>query len=160
LIRVLHVVPVLASRFGGPAINVVECAFASLTHGVQASVVSTNLAGPPSRQPSFVSAEGELPLGTQQIDVSHRVGSAFDLVRSGHNGFVVPHDDLDALTGALHRLVVSDDLRARLGEASRQMIAPLTYEVAAAGLVNAVRTAVGEARWTLAEASARESVAA
>jgi glycosyltransferase involved in cell wall biosynthesis len=37
---------------------------------VQASVVSTNLAGPPSRQPSFVSAEGELPLGTQEIDVS------------------------------------------------------------------------------------------
>src|SRR5438046_5029039 len=69
LMRVLHVVPVLASRFGGPAIHVVECALATLTHGVKPSVVSTNLAGPPSRRPSFVSGAGELPSGTEQIDL-------------------------------------------------------------------------------------------
>ena len=55
------------------------------------------------------------------IIVSDRVGSASDLVKDGHNGFVVPHDDLDALI-ARYRLVVSDDLRTRFGEASRQMI--------------------------------------
>ena len=67
--RVLHVVPVLASRFGGPAIHVVECALATLTLGVEPSVVSTNLAGPPSRRPSFVAGAGELPSGTEQIDL-------------------------------------------------------------------------------------------
>jgi glycosyltransferase involved in cell wall biosynthesis len=90
------------------------------------------------------------------IVVSDRVGSGADLVQSGHNGFVVPHDDLDALIAALDRLVVSGDLRRRLGEASREMISAWTYDVTAAGLVAAVRAAVGESRWALAEASARE----
>jgi glycosyltransferase involved in cell wall biosynthesis len=94
------------------------------------------------------------------VVVSDRVGSAVDLVRSGQNGFVVPHDDLDALTAALHRLVASEDLRTRFGAASRAKIAPLTYDVAANSLVSAVRAAVGESRWTLAEASARTKVAA
>jgi glycosyltransferase involved in cell wall biosynthesis len=94
------------------------------------------------------------------IVVSDRVGSASDLVRDGDNGFVVSHDDLDELTSALHRLVVSEDLRTRFGEASRARIAPLTYDVAAAGLLAGVRAAVGEARWSRAEKSARQRVAA
>jgi len=90
------------------------------------------------------------------IVVSHRVGSGADRAQSGHNGFVVPHDDLDALIATLDRLVVSGDLRTRLGEASQEMISSWTYDVTAAGLVAAVRAAVGESRWALAEASARE----
>jgi glycosyltransferase involved in cell wall biosynthesis len=90
------------------------------------------------------------------IVVSDRVGSASDLVKNGHNGFVVPHDDLAALVAALNRLVMSNDLRMRLGEASRQMISRWTYDVTADCLVAAVRAAVGEPRWALAEASAPE----
>ena len=93
------------------------------------------------------------------IVASDRVGSTSDLVRSGQNGFVVPHDDLDALVAVLNRLIESSDLRERFGDASLAMILPRTYDVAAAGLVTAVRAAVGESRWMLAEASAMTSVA-
>ena len=68
--RVLHVVPVLASSYGGPAVHVVECSLADLHHGVKSSVVSTDLAGPPSRHRRLVSSEREFPSGVQQIDVS------------------------------------------------------------------------------------------
>ena len=68
--RVLHVVPVLASRFGGPAINAVESSLAVLDKGVTASVVSTNLACAPSSRPSFLSTPTELPEGVQQLDVT------------------------------------------------------------------------------------------
>lgn len=70
MIRVLHVVPVLASRFGGPAVHVVECSLAVLDHGITASVVSTNLAGPPSRHRRVISSGAELPNGVERIDVS------------------------------------------------------------------------------------------
>jgi glycosyltransferase involved in cell wall biosynthesis len=88
------------------------------------------------------------------IVVSDRVGSAYDLVQSDHNGFIVSHNDVDKLTSALHRLAASEDLRRRFGEASRAQIAPLTYDAAAAGLLAAIRAAVGESRWMLAEAPA------
>jgi glycosyltransferase involved in cell wall biosynthesis len=94
------------------------------------------------------------------IVVSDRVGSGSDLVQSDNNGFIIPHDDLEALTSALHRLIVSEDLRRQFGAASRAKVAPLTYDAAATGLAAAVRAAVGEPRWTLAEASARPKVAA
>jgi glycosyltransferase involved in cell wall biosynthesis len=94
------------------------------------------------------------------IVVSNRVGSASDLVHDGDNGFVVPYDDLDALALALDRLVASKDLRTRFGAASREIVASLTYEVAAAGLLAGVRAAVGEVRWSLAEASVNEVAAA
>jgi glycosyltransferase involved in cell wall biosynthesis len=61
---------VLTSSFGGPAIQVVECSLAALDHGVTSSIVSTDLAGPPSRQRRLVSSEAELPSGVQQIEVS------------------------------------------------------------------------------------------
>ncbi len=94
------------------------------------------------------------------IVVTDRVGSGADLVHSGRNGFIVPHADLDALVAALDRLVASSDLRMRLGQASRQIISLRTYDVTATGLIAAVRAAVGESRWALAEASAREGVSA
>jgi glycosyltransferase involved in cell wall biosynthesis len=93
------------------------------------------------------------------IVVSDRVGSGTDLVRSGHNGFVVPHHDLGALVAALDRLVLSRDLRIRFGETSRHMISPWTYDVTSAGVIAAVRTAVGESRWAFAEGSTRERAA-
>jgi glycosyltransferase involved in cell wall biosynthesis len=41
-----------------------------LGHGVTSSVVSTDLAGPPSRQRRLISSETELPSGVQQIEFS------------------------------------------------------------------------------------------
>lgn len=94
------------------------------------------------------------------IVASDRVGAAFDLVRSGDNGFVVPWDDVNELASALGHLVESEDLRIAFGKASRARVAPLSYEAAAAGLIDAVRASVGETRWALAEPSPRRRAAA
>jgi glycosyltransferase involved in cell wall biosynthesis len=92
------------------------------------------------------------------IVASDRVGCSSDLVHSGRNGFVVPHDDVPALVDSLERLVVSETLRRRFGAESTRIIAPHTYAVTAAGVIAAARAAVGEARWELAESSARQAV--
>src|SRR5581483_2071834 len=91
------------------------------------------------------------------VVVSARVGSATDLVKAGVNGYIVPHDDLEGLVGALTRLVRSESLRASLGAASRATIADFTYEVTAAGVMAATRAAVGEDRWAAAERYARRN---
>jgi glycosyltransferase involved in cell wall biosynthesis len=69
LIRVLHVVPVLASRFGGPAVHVVECSLAVRTLGTTGSIVATDLAAPPSRHRPIVTNASELPTGVEELNV-------------------------------------------------------------------------------------------
>jgi len=86
------------------------------------------------------------------IVASDHVGCAADLVHEGQNGFVVPIDGVGELTDRLTRLLESEDLRRRLGAASRTIIEEWRYERAAAGVIEAVQAAVGPARW--ADASA------
>jgi len=45
-----------------------------------------------------------------------------EVVRDGVNGFVVPIHDIDALEGALKRLIVDRQLRARYGAAGRRIV--------------------------------------
>lgn len=92
------------------------------------------------------------------IIVTDRVGCATDLVLEGRNGFVVPYDDLDALAQAIARVVQDADLRRRLGAGSLEVIAEWTYDAGAAGIMEAVRRAVGSSRWSLAERSTAASV--
>lgn len=77
--------------------------------------------------------------------VSDKVGCAGDLVRP-ENGFVVPADDPVGLARTLAELVDSPDLRQRLGSAARGIVDGWRYEVAAAGVLAAVDTAVGATR--------------
>jgi glycosyltransferase involved in cell wall biosynthesis len=65
------------------------------------------------------------------------VGCAADLVRSGANGFVVPHDDTAALGSAVARLVDEPELCARFGAVSRAIIDRYSIEAAADGIVAA-----------------------
>ncbi len=67
--RVVHVVPVLTSRFGGPAVHVVEASLAASAFGVIPVVVSTDLARPPSMDPEFVSDSAQFPDGVEQLDL-------------------------------------------------------------------------------------------
>lgn len=71
------------------------------------------------------------------VVVSDRVGCARDLVREGENGFVVPHDDTDALARAIDALVAHPELRARFGRKSRARIDAYSVERAADGIVEA-----------------------
>lgn len=49
--------------------------------------------------------------------VATPVGAVEDIVTEGETGLLVPPGDVDALTGAMSRLVTDPDLRRRLGEA-------------------------------------------
>jgi glycosyltransferase involved in cell wall biosynthesis len=67
--RVIHVLPALANRYGGPAVSAVECSLALRDRDIAASIVSTDIAGPPSKRPLRVSSELELPDGAEHLEV-------------------------------------------------------------------------------------------
>jgi glycosyltransferase involved in cell wall biosynthesis len=50
------------------------------------------------------------------------VGAAYDLIKEGVNGFMVPEKNIDALSTALIALVKDEGLRIRMGEMSRKTI--------------------------------------
>lgn len=74
------------------------------------------------------------------VVVSDRVGCARDLVRDGENGFVVPHDDPDALARAIETLAADRALRERFGAHSRRNVDAYSVERAADGVVEACLT--------------------
>ena len=54
--------------------------------------------------------------------VSSAISGIPELVRSGHDGVLVPERDVDALAGALERLLADAPLRRRLGENARATV--------------------------------------
>jgi phosphatidylinositol alpha-1,6-mannosyltransferase len=52
--------------------------------------------------------------------IAGRGGGSHEAVADGETGFVVPPRDVDAVRDALVRLLVDDDLRARMGAAARR----------------------------------------
>jgi len=79
------------------------------------------------------------------IIVSDRVGCAPDLV-SEDNGLVVPYDSKDDLITALETLVVDENLRSRMGEASLTKIANWGIPQTADGIIQALETISGTKR--------------
>jgi len=73
--------------------------------------------------------------------LSDRVGAARDLLRDGENGFLVPAGDVDAAADALRRLAGDGDLRARMGERSRELARGFGYGPSVDNLLAAVREA-------------------
>jgi glycosyltransferase involved in cell wall biosynthesis len=88
------------------------------------------------------------------VVVTDKVGSAADLVQTGENGFVVPASDVDALAQSLEQLIVSRDLRMRMGEQSLRRIKEWHYGTTSEGIIQAALAATGrrptdshEGRW-------------
>jgi glycosyltransferase involved in cell wall biosynthesis len=54
--------------------------------------------------------------------VASTVGGAVEAVVDGESGFLVPPDDVDATTQALHRLLADSSLRQRIGDAGRRRV--------------------------------------
>ncbi len=73
--------------------------------------------------------------------LSDRVGAAYDLLRDGENGFLVPAEDVAAAATALRRLAADPDLRGRMGERSRELARSWGYEPSVESFVAAVREA-------------------
>jgi glycosyltransferase involved in cell wall biosynthesis len=76
--------------------------------------------------------------------LSDRVGSAYDLLRDGENGFLVPAEDVPATATALRRLAADPDLRRRMGERSRELVRNWGYEPSVGNFVAAVQEAGGQ----------------
>jgi glycosyltransferase involved in cell wall biosynthesis len=73
--------------------------------------------------------------------LSDRVGAAYDLLRDGENGFLVPADDVDAAAEAIGKLAEDPALRERMGERSRELVRDWGYEPSVDNFVAAVREA-------------------
>jgi glycosyltransferase involved in cell wall biosynthesis len=59
--------------------------------------------------------------------VATRVGGIPELVQDGHTGFLVPRGDPGQIAGRILMLLDDPDLRARLGEAGRSVVAARFY---------------------------------
>jgi glycosyltransferase involved in cell wall biosynthesis len=85
------------------------------------------------REPWGLVVNEAMHAGTPVI-VTDQVGAAAGgLVRNARNGLVVPAEDPGALAAALRLLRDDEDLRARLGAAAREDVAPYTFEAWAEG---------------------------
>lgn len=76
------------------------------------------------------------------IVVSNMVGSGYDLVRSGENGFVIPAGNTATLIEKMSLLVSNPEMRALFGGHSRELIVPWNHDIAAAGAIAAIEDAV------------------
>jgi glycosyltransferase involved in cell wall biosynthesis len=70
--------------------------------------------------------------------LSDRVGAAYDLLRDGENGFLVPADDVGAAAAALSKLAADRELRRRMGARSRELVAAWGYGPSVENFVEAV----------------------
>jgi glycosyltransferase involved in cell wall biosynthesis len=71
------------------------------------------------------------------IVASDRVGCAADLVKSGWNGFVFPHQDVGALADALGKLIESENMRREFGIRSLELVSNYSVENCADGVLAA-----------------------
>jgi glycosyltransferase involved in cell wall biosynthesis len=72
------------------------------------------------------------------------VGAGADLLRPGENGEVVEVGDLEGQARALARLATDEELRARYGRRSLELVGPWGYEPSVERFVDAVRAAAGD----------------
>lgn len=67
--RVIHVVPSLAARTGGPAVGIVESALALQVHGIESTIFATDMAFAASAARHRPVAPAELPSRADELDV-------------------------------------------------------------------------------------------
>jgi glycosyltransferase involved in cell wall biosynthesis len=61
------------------------------------------------------------------VIVTNAVGCAYDLVKHGVNGYIIPERDIEALYLALKTLVDNSHLRIKMGKASKKITQDFTY---------------------------------
>ncbi len=76
------------------------------------------------------------------VVVSDAVGCQEDLVRDGENGFVFPVGDVEALAGALRRVLERPERAQAMGRESRRIIDYWSFEQDVDGLWSALRSCV------------------
>lgn len=99
---------------------------------------------PRFREPWGLVCNEAMHQGRPMIASSTTGAVAGGLVRDGENGLVVEPHDVPGLARAIARLLEDDALRARLGAAARDAVAPYTYEAMVAAFERGL-TVAGEA---------------
>src|SRR5436309_15882902 len=94
-----------------------------------------------SRQETWGVVVNEAAASGLPLVLSARVGAAYDLLRDGENGFLVPADDVAAAADALRRLADDPELRSRMGARSRDLVREWGYAPSVENFVAAVREA-------------------
>ena len=72
------------------------------------------------------------------VITSDRCGAVGDIMRDGDNGFVFPAGDATALAEKLDLLAADPELRARMGQRSREIIATFDYTAGVRGVMEAL----------------------
>jgi glycosyltransferase involved in cell wall biosynthesis len=111
-----------------------------------AVLVVPSVPTPTFREPWGLVCNEAMHLGLPVIATTAVGAAAGGLVRHERNGLVVPAGDPAALAAAIARLHASPDLRARLGAAARQDVAPLTFAAWADGFAAALDAATVTSR--------------
>lgn len=102
--------------------------------------VSDVFVHPAQRECWGVSVNEAMACGLPVI-TSDKVGSSYDLVVDGANGFRYPSGDCAALAACLETIASRPDRGRALGECSRRRIAPWNYEASVASLQAALQVA-------------------
>jgi glycosyltransferase involved in cell wall biosynthesis len=77
--------------------------------------------------------------------VSEAVGAGPDLVNPGLNGFVFPVGDVSSLAHILQNFLKNEELRLKMGEASRTIVERFSPENWAEGVIKAIKSVTPEA---------------
>jgi glycosyltransferase involved in cell wall biosynthesis len=72
------------------------------------------------------------------IIASREIGAVPDLVRHEENGFIYDAGNIDQLSDCLHQLLITPDLRKRMGDRSRKLIEHWDYESCVRGIKQAL----------------------
>jgi glycosyltransferase involved in cell wall biosynthesis len=80
------------------------------------------------------------------VIITDRCGPAGDIARHGDNAFIIAFGDRETLREHLDTLASDRDLRQRMGERSREIIATWNYDAGIEGLRNALQFVTTEAR--------------
>jgi glycosyltransferase involved in cell wall biosynthesis len=91
------------------------------------------------------------------VVISSLVACGPDLVRPGETGYVVSPIDPEDLAQKLSELVLDPQLRQQFGVRALQVVDRWGVDATVAGVLSAVRLAVGAARWARAEFSSPRS---
>ncbi|MGY4706902.1 glycosyltransferase family 4 protein [Candidatus Bipolaricaulota sp. J31] len=78
------------------------------------------------------------------VILSDRVGTAFDLVKEGENGFIYPVGNVEILSEHLTQLLENPELRESMGKKSLEIVSEWNYEGTFRGILEAVKYVVAK----------------
>jgi glycosyltransferase involved in cell wall biosynthesis len=87
----------------------------------------------------WVRAVNDAMRAGKPVVATNAVGAAFDMIKDGENGFVVPERDSRALYQALAKIIAQPELAGRMGEESKRIVEQgFEYEHMIAGFKRAI----------------------